>query len=321
MPDAARVADDVWVVPLAIAPGHMPYTLSYLVADEADGIHLIDAGWDLDGNLDAVAAAVSRFGEGRRLASVIVTHLHPDHLGLAARLRAAHGVPVVLHRREARAQAAVVARAADEGPLRGELTAWGVPEERRDGIVRGYPRAAYVRIDADVLVDDGDLLPIPGRRLRVIHTPGHTPGHMCLHDEDRGLLFSGDHVLPTVMPGVGLGGPTAHNPMERYLDRLARVREFDACEILPGHGYRFRGLSARASRIAAHHLRRAEEVAAVLSRTPDASVWEVAPQLTWSRGWDGLKRHYLVAALRQTSLHARLVRDGALPRLHAEWAR
>ncbi len=66
---------------------------------------------------------------------------------------------------------------------------------------------------ADLLVEDGDVLPIAGREVRALWTPGHTAGHLCLVDEGDGLLFTGDHVLPRINPGIGLGGRTATNPL------------------------------------------------------------------------------------------------------------
>ena len=115
-----------------------------------------------------------------RPASLVVTHLHPDHLGLAERLRQRDGTPVIFHRAEQQAQEVLAARASDPGPVQADIDAWGVPEGSRAEIARFAQASARPVFIADELVEDGDMLPVPGRTLRVVHTPGHTPGHRCL---------------------------------------------------------------------------------------------------------------------------------------------
>jgi len=320
IPEAAQVADDVWCVPLEIAPGHMPFSLAYLVRDAAGDVHIIDPGYDVDANFHAVVETLRDIaGERARLASIVVTHLHPDHIGLAERLRAETGASICLHAVEQWALEAVVARASDPAGIRAGLAAWGVPEDRHEELVHAAVRAPFTAVRADVLVEDGAFLPIPGRRLRVRHTPGHTAGHICVVDDDEGLIYTGDHVLPTVTPGVGLAGPDGANPIDRYLSGLVDMRAFDDFVALPGHGYRFRGIAARAGQIARRHLGRTSEVARALEEEPDASVWEVASRLSWSRGWENLPPPHLTSALRQTEMHVRLVGDGRHEEMRTVW--
>jgi hypothetical protein len=95
--------------------------------------------------------------------------------------------------------------------------------------------------------------------------------------------------------GIGLGGDTEANPLSENLASLASVAAFPDHEVLPGHGYRFRGLLERSKQSAQHHLRRSTEVAAVLAESHKASIWEIASRLTWTAGWEnlqGLPPHY-----------------------------
>ncbi len=91
-------------------------------------------------------------------------------------------------------------------------------------------------VRADRLLEHGDLIDAPGLRLRAIWTPGHTPGHLCFHDETHDLLLTGDHVLPRITPNMssydmtsqpaqglpGLAGEAARHPAPRGTAR-ARV--------------------------------------------------------------------------------------------------
>lgn len=318
-PAPSRAADDIWVLPQPIPNEYSPhYSLSYLIRDAHGGLHLVDPGLDSDANRERLEALVGRIAQETGstespLASITVTHLHRDHLGLAERLRAESGVPVALHREEQ----ASLARLLEAAPRQVEIQAaraeaWGVPAERMPELAAAADRAASGGAEsdfvADVLLDDGELLPIPGRRLRVLHTPGHTPGHLCLHDLDRGILFTGDHLLPSIYPGIGLGGPAA-DPIGDYLRSLDRIAALENApdspvdEVFPGHGFRFTGLAERVEVTRQHHLTRSAEVADVLRTQPDASIWQIAESIRWTAGWSNMRGFYVASALAQTQMH------------------
>lgn len=157
-------------------------------------------------------------------------------------------------------------------------------------------------------------LTIPGWDLDAIHTPGHTAGHIVLRSEREGVILTGDHVLPHISPGVGLGGRTSGNPVDDYVDSLRRVAVFADDEALPGHGYRFRGLAARCDALRVRQERRTAEVALIAERNPSASVWQTASRLRWSSPWSTLAGVHLTAALGQTAMHLdRATRGRAIP--------
>ncbi len=297
---------------VAMPGGHIPYSLCYLIEDARGAMHIIDPGWSSDDNWASLLRAIAASGHGvDDVASVVVTHLHPDHLGMADRVRAASGAALVLHEREQAALEAMAGRApAESAEHRFDL--WGVPADRVPelDVTAGRP-PMDAQLPADVLVGDGQLLDIPGRAIQVVLTPGHTPGHICLVDAEDGLVFTGDHVLPTIHPGLGLGGATATNPIGDYLASLERIAVFDEHEVCPGHEYVFRGLAARCATTAEHHLRRSREVSERLRIDGDPTVWQVASELTWTSGWANLNGFFLLSALAQTAMHLEFVRSDA----------
>lgn len=289
------VAPGVHAVRVPMPAGGLPYSLAYLVEDDRGRLLVVDPGSPGEEAVRTVLAAVSALG--RRpddVSAVVLTHLHADHAGAADALSAATGAPVLMHEREAEALAAI-----RRGLPAPDLDGWGVPAERRPELAAATSAPAAPGLSRpDGVLADGDLLDVPGRRLRVLWTPGHTPGSLCLYDEDAGLVFTGDTLLPTVNPGLGLGGPTASSPIADYLASLERVAALRG-PALPGHERPFSDLAGRCAALAEHHLRRSREVAA----HPDGTVWEAASALTWTGGWPSLHGFTLLSALAQTALH------------------
>lgn len=321
VPSAKEVGPGLWVIPQPTGLEHPPrFTLSYLLADERGGLHLVDPGADdAEGaNRARLSALLGSIGRSQAdLAGTIVTHLHVDHLALAEHLQREHGVPLALHRADQEAARRLTeAEPSRASTTRERLGEWGVPQAARaalESAAAGMADSGVQRtrpVNADVLLDDDQLLEIPGHTLRVLPTPGHTPGHIALVDTIERLLFTGDHLLPSLFPGIGLGGPTpdAIGDYLRSLEALepfARVETHDdpGYRVLPGHGYRFTGLAERVDTTRRHHLRRSQEVAAVLTRSPDASVWQIAERIHWTAGFANLGGFHLLSALAQTAMH------------------
>src|SRR4029453_13560869 len=140
------------------------------------------------------------------------------------------------------------------------------------------------------LVDGGERFAVGGRTWEVVHTPGHSPGHVCLWNAEERLLCSGDHLLQVVSPPVTFERGFEPNPMGSYLESLDRVRDLAPELVLPGHGAPFRDGARRAEAIAAGKRRRLTQVRDRVEAHPRA-VAELTVDLFGSAQLTGSQQH------------------------------
>jgi glyoxylase-like metal-dependent hydrolase (beta-lactamase superfamily II) len=150
---------------------------------------------------------------------------------------------------------------------------------------------------------DGDRLPLSDRSVRVVWTPGHTPGHLCLHDAEAGALLTGDHLLPRITPNVAVLATSTGDPLGSYLASLDRTASFVSDEALPAHEWRFRDIPARVAEILAHHEKRDAEILRAVDLLDRPTTWQIAAALSWSRGWPSLHGVLRRLALAETLAH------------------
>jgi glyoxylase-like metal-dependent hydrolase (beta-lactamase superfamily II) len=305
LPPVEQVRGGLWSVPVPIPDNPLRYTLVYALESD-DGLVLVDAGWDDDVSWQALTDGLATFGARvSDVRAVLVTHFHADHLGLAGRVRAASGAWVALHRLDAQAADDLgrhSGRLVDG--LRRHLGLHGAPDAEVRRIVERTEVDRFTGTPApDVLLEDGEAVKLPGHSLRVVWTPGHSPGHCCFHEADRRLLFSGDHALPRITPQVAVFSRSAGDPLTDFLRSLDRLDRYDVDEVLPAHEYRFRGLPDRVAGIARHHTRRIAQVHAAVHERPGRTAWELAEVLSWSRPWSAIDAVGRQLAMGETLAH------------------
>ncbi|UKA60463.1 MBL fold metallo-hydrolase [Arthrobacter sp. FW306-2-2C-D06B] len=283
----------------------MRYTLSYLLVGGSDVV-IVDPGWDSDEGWWHLQDGLREAGFlVSDVNGIVATHYHSDHLGMATRLRNASGAWVAMGENE-------VCRPFTEGDKASQLMAdraqfalWGVPTDDLDEIAMNKERLSFMSklANPDVRLVDGGFVPAAGLSLRVVATPGHSPGHICLIDEIRGLIFSGDHVLPRISPHIPYEVPGPVNPLGDYYDSLNLIGFEDEMEVCPAHEYRFIGMQTRVNQLVAHNNDRSREVLQVLAEHNPQTIWSIAQSLTWSRGWSSLRGISLRLAISETASH------------------
>jgi len=323
LPPVEEVRPGLWSIPVPLPNNPLRYVLVYAL--ECDGgVALVDAGWNteeawsaLGDGLDTVGASIGQ------VRAVLVTHIHPDHYGLAARIREASGAWVGLHPADA---AVLPGRYEDMDDLIARMSALlracGVPPlELNELSSASMAIRQLVQITRpDRLLDDGDMVHLGDRELRAVWTPGHSPGHLCFHDATERLLLAGDHVLPRISPNISVHAQQRPNPLAEFLEALQKVRALDVDEVLPAHEYRFRNLVSRVDGLLAHHQERLAAIEGMVLASPGITCWEQTVRLPWSRPWAEIPPFMRRAANGETLAHlmvllaaGRVSRDGGEP--------
>jgi glyoxylase-like metal-dependent hydrolase (beta-lactamase superfamily II) len=312
LPEVERVRPGLWSIPVPLPNNPLRYVLVYLLELDT-GVAVIDTGWSTDEAWTALVDGMGIAGYAPPdVRAILVTHIHPDHYGLAGRLREASGAWIALHPADAALIPARYGLGIDAllARMNALLIDAGVPEEMRDeltGASMGL-REFVAAAQPDVVLEDRTAVPLPGWDLLTLHT--------------RRLLFSGDHVLPRISPSVAVHVQQPDNPLADFLDSLERVRDLDVDEVLPAHEWRFRGLAARVDELRAHHRTRLEEAEALITASPGATCWDVTLRLRWSRDWAEIKGYMRRAAVGETLAHLVLLeRSGRARRVGARPAR
>lgn len=306
VPAAARISPRVWAVPVTC---DLPvrYTFAYLVIGDDQRFLVIDPGAESAEGRAQLLAGIALAGlEFENLIGIVASHGHWDHMGAAEALMADTGAWLGIDPLEAWAIVDTPDAEARVQSYADWLTANGAPADVVTELAeRKRGRARYFSQERTILpLEDGQYLPLAGRRLRVVSTPGHTAGSICVVDEDEEILFTGDHVLPSIHPNIGAfeDRPDA-DTLGGYLDSLEKLTPWSDFQICPGHEYHFRGLTERSEQLRERLARRLAEVTAARAAQPDVSAWELTSGLRWRRGWDGLANADREDALAATRAH------------------
>ena len=272
LPDTDAIAKPVLVYPfdappargrtIEVAPGvhwmrmPLPYALDHIniwAIDDDRGWALVDTGVRTDESALVWRELFANAPDERPLTRVFVTHMHPDHIGMAGWLTRKFGVRLWMTRLEYLTCRVMVSDTGREAPPDGcdfyRRAGWS------DAAVETYKlrfgnfgKHIHALPDSYRRLRDGEELPIGAHTWRVIVGNGHSPEHACLHCPELKVLISGDQILPRISSNVSVY-PTEPDadPMADWMASLAKVKREvpDDVLVLPAHNECFRGLHAR----------------------------------------------------------------------------
>ncbi len=329
----------------------LPWVMPYAFVPNTDeGVTLFDAGYGTSDATEAMTAQLAALGrtpaDVRRL---IVSHFHPDHIGMAGWLKdQSPDLELVMTNEDAE-----VYNGMDRGhdSWESEMRAWGIrhgftaadldqaehdhsERKERERKAKGEHDTAKAtedqqwrmrRIEPSRLVTDGEEIAFDGWTLVSQWTPGHTPGHLCIYIPDERLTFTGDHVLSRITPNVSYhpeDDASGRNPLAEFLASQQKTADLDTRLALPAHEELIEDLPARCRYIIDHHHERADEVLegiATVGNQAGATALDIAARVTWNRPWETFSIWKRRSAIGETLAHLRLVEtQGRVRRVEVE---
>ena len=276
-----------------VAPGihwvrmPLPFALDHInlwLLEDGDSITLVDCGLGTQLTHDIWGEVLAAWLPQRPVRHIVVTHFHPDHIGLAGRLAEDHGVTVSMTLGEFMAAHAIWHQLPgfDIETMARHFARHGLSATACDALRNFGNRyrkgAPTLPQRFDRLFDDGTLS-IGGRQWRVICGHGHAPEHASLYCESAGVLISGDMVLPRISTNVGVHASSPDDDaLAQFLDSLARLATLPPeTLVLPSHGLPFYGLQTRIAALGKHHDERCAELLAAIDEPKSAA--ELMPVL------------------------------------------
>jgi len=256
-----RATENVHVLRVNVKQYTGAYSPNVFAVVDSGEAALIDAGFPNDGSVESRLDYLKTIG-GPRVELIVITHHHFDHAGGAYRLHEATGGRIAMHPEEERLLRQTLARPPRDGG----------PQEQ-------YVRREAAKITVEQALADGDAIRVGRLTLRVVLTPGHSPGHICVFLDEGRVLFSGDNVL-----GLGTTAipPPPDGDMALYVESLKRMKALDAALICPGHGPLVHQPERKIQELIDHRHEREEQVLSLLregKRTPSEMVRAIYPEL------------------------------------------
>lgn len=259
-------------------------SINVYIIEGVSGNLMIDTGWNTAESFNELAKEMKASGFAMKdITQIVVTHVHPDHFGLAGKIADLTGASVMISEIEN--------NLLDSRYLHPEnllkqlysfLKANGVPDyelkmlsEASMSILKNVAPTVQVK-----LLKHGDHVTLEPYDFEVLLTPGHSPGHICLYEQNKKYLFSGDHVLSEVTPNISYHPQSGENPLGDYINSLNMVSELEVSFVFPGHGAVFSGLGPKIDAILGHHNERMINIQKVMG-VEMKSAYDVAKEIPW----------------------------------------
>ena len=277
---ADKVFENIYQIEVPLPGSPLKSVNCYVIKDERRDL-LIDTGMNRPECRAAIESGLKELDVDLNRCDLFITHLHSDHMGLVSHL-ATESTTVYFNRTEAK----MIQTAKEQGGFGSRMMDFarlaGFSDAEVEDSLSKHPGLKFQAPHSTEfsILDEGDILDIGGYHFECIHTPGHSPGHLCLYDADTKLMVAGDHVLGDITPNIS-AMTREENPLSDFLRSLDKVYEYDVDLALPGHRSLIQDFRGRVDEIKDHHRQRLDEVLAILDGKT-LSGYDVASRMTWN---------------------------------------
>ncbi|HEV2690333.1 MAG TPA: MBL fold metallo-hydrolase [Bryobacteraceae bacterium] len=291
MQEFREVYPHVWKLTLPL-PFELESVNVYLVAIDG-GWMLIDTGMETDEAFEVLRNAMEQRGIAwREIRQILLTHMHPDHIGMSRRLLELSGAELAMHEVEFRHLQLVTGGGRRIPWLDRVYREAGVPAPLEEKMEAHFfaVRKNFHDLTPDHLYSGNVRIQTAIGPLEVIMASGHSPGLICLYSRERKVLFSADQMLERITPNISWHPD--RDMLQEYLTSLEGLSGLDVDLILPGHYEPFSGHRAWIAKTGVHHRDRCGEILNAVRRTPQTAHQMVAE--LWRKKLSPINHHFAV---------------------------
>ena len=278
------VAPGIHRIPLPLPMDGLRSVNVYALETDS-GLTLIDGGWAIEASRQVLERSLAQIGcTVRDIQSFLVTHVHRDHYTHAVVLGREVGSRVSLGLPEKPSLERLRNAVPGESHHTPVLIRTGATELAEQWALANKDQRIDPShwSDPDAWLEGDHEITVGSRSLDAVSTPGHTQGHYVFADQTAGLLFAGDHVLPTITPSIGFEGADPVQPLGDFMTSLTKVRGLPDLQVLPAHGPVGMSSHERVDQLLAHHEHRLALSLAAFE-AGERTAYEVAGTLPWTR--------------------------------------
>ena len=282
-----ELMENIYRIEVPLPKNPMKLLNSYLIRG-TDRNLVIDTGFNRPECREALMSGLQELDVDFDHTDLFLTHLHADHSGLLFSVKTEKN-RAYAEEREARV---VNMQHKDEywDHIYEEFRKAGLKLPKEEAIAT-HPGVMW-RPDSEIdftWIKDGEILKIGDYHLRCIVTPGHSPGHTCLYDEERQILFAGDMILGDITPNLCYE-LYLDDPLTEYVKSLRYLEKLPIKTIFVGHRNMLQDVYGRIESLKVHHTRRCAEALWALKTYGAMDSWDAAARMTWdidAKNWEG----------------------------------
>ena len=265
-------------------PGENRGNVNVYIIEGTSGNLMIDTGWNTTESFNTLAQEMKASGFAMKdITHIALTHMHPDHCGLAGKIAELVGARVFVSDIEYGLQDSRYAH--PEGLLEkmsAFLAANGVPDWELKMLTEASLnlRSGVYNLPKAEMLKPGDRIPMDPFQFQVVLTPGHARGHLCFYEPNRKYLFTGDQILAETVPIITYHPQSSENPLGDYVTSLNTLEGLDVRFVFPGHGSVFSGLGPKIDDILHLHKERIMKIQQAMG-VETKNAYDVAKSLPW----------------------------------------
>lgn len=235
-------------------PFPMKYVYCYLFKQN-DGYALIDVGFNYSEARETWGKVFDYLNiHFSDIKTIYLTHFHPDHTGLSGWMQELTGADVYIHDIDAEMMERVWGENSVQTlKMKDMILDHGVPEQLSEKIILYMEKLRKNVLPLPKMQTIGHEVQFAQRNWKVIHTPGHSSGHVCFYQQDEGVMIAGDMILDRITPNISVWPGASQNPLHEYMESLRMLKTLTISIAYTSHHSAVEHIDQRIDELIAHH--------------------------------------------------------------------